>query len=112
MILPHSKALTMATIKPENLSSTEHNKNLVHFFFIFSCFKISKLVSKHAAFISLERNNIPLAKFLGQAHVCFGMGQKLEKNNRYHLGRGNHSQFVTNPSRKGLVWKRIFQTVY
>lgn len=34
---------------------------------------------KHAAFISLERNNIPLAKFLGQAHVCFGMDQKLEK---------------------------------
>lgn len=44
---------------------------------IFSCFKISKLVLKHAAFISLEGNNIPLAKFLGQAHVYFGMDQKL-----------------------------------
>ena len=32
---------------------------------------------KHAAFISLEGNNIPLAKFLGQAHVYFGMDQKL-----------------------------------
>lgn len=40
---------------------------------------------KHAAFISLEGNNISLAKFLGQAHVYFGMGQKLEKKNSYHV---------------------------
>lgn len=37
---------------------------------------------EHAAFISLERNNIPLAKFLGQAYVYFGIDQKLGKNNR------------------------------
>lgn len=86
MILPHSKALTIATTKPANLISAEYN-NLVHILFIFCCFKISKLVLKHAAFISLEGNNIPLAKFLGQAYVYFGMDQKLEKkNNRYHLG--------------------------
>jgi len=36
-------------------------------------------VLKHAAFISQEENNIPLAKFLGQAHVYFGTEQKQEK---------------------------------
>lgn len=68
----------MATVKPANLISAQHHNNLVLFFFsTFSCFKMSKLVLKHAAFISLEGNNIPLAKFLGQAHVYFGTEQKL-----------------------------------
>lgn len=68
----------MARIKLAHLISAEDNNNLVWFPPpIFSCFKISKLVLKHAAFISLEGNNIPLAKFLGQAHVYFGMDQKL-----------------------------------
>lgn len=80
MILPPQRGTDNGPIKPANLISAEHNKNnnLVHVF-IFSCFKISKLVLKHAAFISLERHNIPLAKLLGQAHVCFGMDQKLKK---------------------------------
>jgi hypothetical protein len=34
-------------------------------------------VLTHAAFISLEGNDVPLAKFLGQVHVYFGMDQKL-----------------------------------
>jgi len=39
-------------------------------------------VLKHAAFISQEENNIPLAKFLGQAHVYFGTEQKQEKKKK------------------------------
>lgn len=47
---------------------------------------------KHAAFISLEGNNIPLAKFLGQAHVYFGMDQKLGgKKEQLSSGGKNHS---------------------
>lgn len=68
----------MATIELGSLISAESHI-ICFFFFIFGCFKISKLVLKHAAFISLEGNNIPLAKFLGQAHVYFGTEQKLEK---------------------------------
>jgi len=60
-------------------------------------------VLKHAAFISQEENNIPLAKFLGQAHVYFGTEQKQEKKKNkkpYHLGEQNRSQLVTNFSGK------------
>lgn len=88
MTLPRSKARTVATAKPAHFISAQHHNNLglLFFFFIFSCFKISKHVLKHAAFISLESNNIPLAKFLGQAHVYFGTDQKLGKKITYHPG--------------------------
>lgn len=56
---------------------------------------------KHAVFISLEGNNIPLAKFLGQAHVYFGMDQKLgEKKEQLSSGGKNHSPLATNLSGK------------
>lgn len=78
----------MATIELANLISAEPHIIWVVgvFFFIFSCFKISKLVLKHAAFISLEGNNIPLAKFLGQAHVYFGTEQKLGEKTQSSRG--------------------------
>lgn len=44
-------------------------------------FKSSKVVLKQAAFISPERDNILLTKFLGQIHVYFGMDQKLREKN-------------------------------
>ena len=56
---------------------------------------------KHSAFISLEGNNIPLAKLLGQAHVYFGMDQKLGgKKEQLSSGGENHSPLGTNLSGK------------
>lgn len=54
-------------------------------YLFFSSFRVdlrsSELVLKQAASISPERDNILLAKFLGQLHVYFGMDQKLRGKN-------------------------------
>lgn len=67
---------------------------------------------KQAASISPERDNILLAKFLGQLHVYFGMDQKLRgKNTTQQIIILGEKKIIANyhTSGKWLGTKKIFQ---